>query len=159
LQWDNSRPTAMDPAKTSLPALLVFVPLAFAAAWLFAAFVVSRSGWRKFAQRYPATVQPRGMVCKSPLSRFGNILGTYRNVVRVIFGEKGIHFSVLFLFRPFHPPFLLPWSSVRRIEKTSGFFGQRYCLEITDPAGQIKVWLPLSAEPLLSQYARGLINR
>lgn len=149
----------MDPTKISLTVVAVFFPFAFAGAWLFAAFFMSRSGWRAFARRYPADAGPRETVCRSPLTRFGNILTTYRNLVCVVFSETGIHFSVLFLFRPFHAPFLLPWSSVQRIEKTSGLFGPRYCLEITDPAGRIKVWLPLTAEPLLSQYARALMAR
>ena len=143
----------MDPTKISSLVVAVFFTLTFPAAWLLATFVVSWSGWHKYALRYPAEAQPRGTVYDSPLSRFGTILATYRNVVRVVFGETGIHFSVRFVFRPFHAPFLVPWSSVQRIEKTSGFFGERYCLEITDSAGRIKVWLPVKAEADLFHYA------
>lgn len=50
--------------------------------------------------------------------------------------------------------FLLPWSSMQRIEKTSGHFGQRYYNQITDPTGRIKVWLPLKVEAHLFRFAK-----
>lgn len=147
----------MDPTKISLVVVAVFFPFAFAGAWIFATYFMARSGWRSFARRYSVSAGPRATVCHSPLTRFGSILTTYRNLVEVVFAPDGIHFSVSFLFSLFHAPFLLPWSSVRRIEKTSGIIVERYCLEIEDPAGRMKVWLPLTVEPLLLQHARALM--
>ena len=58
----------------------------------------------------------------------------------------------MFLFRAFHPPFLVPWASVRRVEKLEGFFCQRYRLDIEDAAGKIHVLLPKKVENVLFKH-------
>ncbi|HEY1051455.1 MAG TPA: hypothetical protein VGE39_16900 [Prosthecobacter sp.] len=130
-------------------------PLAFAALWIVISFVISRAGWHAFATRYPAPSRPAGRAYGSPNSWFGrHVPASYNNVVRVIFTDAGIYFYTLFLFRAFHRPFLLPWDSVQKIEKKEIFFKlfRSYHLEIEDPAGKIRVRLPLKVEADLFRH-------
>jgi hypothetical protein len=92
----------------------------------------------------------------SPSSWFGIIFACYRNVVRVVFTDAGVYFYAMFLFRAFHPPFLVPWQSVKRVEKKEGFFGHRYRLDIEDAAGEIHVRLPGKAGHDLFKYYKAI---
>jgi hypothetical protein len=139
-------------------------PFFFVGIWVSVCFVISRMGWHSFATRYPVQNRPAGTAYNSPSSWFGNIFASYRNVVRVVFTETGIYFYAMFLFRAFHPPFLVPWTSVKRIERKAGLFGPRLRMDIEDASGEIHVLLSPKVErdlfafttlpnPLLQQRA------
>jgi hypothetical protein len=132
----------------------VLFPLFFAGMWICVGFVISRLGWHLFATRYPAPSRPVGTAYSSPSSWFGTIFASYRNVVRVLFTEAGVYFSVMFLFRVFHPPFLVPWASVKRIEKKAGLFVTRFRMDIEDACGEIHVLLPAKAERDLFTFTK-----
>jgi hypothetical protein len=127
------------------------IPFFFVGMWLLVSLINSQFGWRSFSSRYPAQSRPPGVAHNSPSSCFG-FLGHYRNVVRVVFTDAGVYFYVVFLFRAFHPPFLVPWDSVKRIEKKDGFFGSYYWLEIENDAGRVRLRLPGKIEDDLSRY-------
>ncbi|RBP39628.1 hypothetical protein DES53_10955 [Roseimicrobium gellanilyticum] len=77
----------------------------------------------------------------------------YKNVVRVILTEEGVYFCVWFPFRLCHPPFLLPWESVRRVEKKDSFLlGQSIHVDVMDPVGTMHLWLRKSVEQDLLKY-------
>ena len=135
------------------PDFLPVFPFFFAGLWLLVSLIVSRRGWRSFAMRYPAPTRPAGNAYNSPSSTFG-VSGHYRNVVRVVFAGAGVYFYVTFMFRAFHPPFLVPWESVKCIERKKGFFGSSYALEIEDAAGKVQLHLPRRIEPDLSRYQK-----
>jgi hypothetical protein len=136
-----------------------FFPIAFVGIWLGVMFVISLSGWHWFAIRYPAQTRPSGTAYTSPSTRFWFFLAGYRNVVRVILTQEGIYFYVLFLFRPFHPPFLVPWESVARVEKTTRFFWPCYQIDIADSAGKIHVILPRKIESDLLRFRKRSVTQ
>jgi len=127
-------------------------PLFFVCLWVSVSFIISRTGWHSFATRYPARSRPVGQVYNSPITSFGNLLANYRNVVQVVFTDSGVYLYAMFLFRAFHPPFLVPWDSVKRVEKRKGFFVTRYQLDIEDAAGEIHLLLPLKVEEDLFRF-------
>ena len=129
-----------------------FFPIFFVGMWVLVCFIISHMGWRSFSARYAMQTRPPGRVYASPSSWFGSIFASYRNVVRVVFTDAGIYFYAMFLFRAFHPPFLVPWASVRRVEKKDGFFCQRYRVDIEDAAGEIHVLLPTKVEDDLFRH-------
>ena len=135
------------------PWFAVVFPFFFAAIWLLVGFISSRQGWRSFANRYGHPTRPAGTAYSSPQSLFG-ALARYNGVVRVIFTDAGLYCYVMILFRAFHPPFLLPWPSVKRVEKKDSFFGSYYWLEIEDPAGNFRMRLPAKIEPDLKRYQK-----
>jgi hypothetical protein len=132
-----------------------FFPVFFVGMWMFVCFIISQLGWRAFSNRYPAPVRPPGRVYVSSAMWFGNIFASYRNAASVVFTDAGIYFYVLFLFRAFHPPFLVPWESLRHVEKKKGFLRQRYRLDIEDSAGKIHLQLPTTIEKDLFRFYMG----
>lgn len=114
----------------------------FIGMWLGTTFLISRFGWAGFAKRYRSPGRPSGESFHATHLRFRLFLAGYRNAVKVVPTEAGLHVRTIFLFRAFHDPFLIPWSSVRRIEQRSGrFFGGSF-VEVEDPAGPIRMMLP-----------------
>jgi len=126
-------------------------PLAFLGMWSAVIFIVSHAGWRTFAEHYPARAAS-GTTYLARHARFGSVLGTYHNAVRVSFRSDGIYFSMLFPFRPFHQPFLVPWTSVRSAERSHILFMPRLRVAIDDPCGTIRLWLPAAAEQDVRRY-------
>ena len=121
------------------------LPFCWAALWACFCFVISRGGWHAFAMRYPAPDRPPGRMY-FPLNTSFSMLGHYGGGVRVIFADEGGRFSIMFVFRAFHPPFLVPCESVKEIKKKRFLFRTRYVLKIRDAAGGIDVILPVSIE-------------
>jgi hypothetical protein len=113
-------------------------------------------GWNSFAVRYPAQTRPEGTAHNSPSAWFGTFLARYSNVVRVVFTDAGVYFYAQFLFRAFHPPFLVPWESVKRIEKKRLLFWFRYRMDIEDSAGEIHLILPVNIERELIRYKKAV---
>lgn len=116
----------------------------FIGMWLGVTFLISRLGWAGFAKRYRSLERPPGESFHATHLRFRLLLASYRNAVKVVPTEAGLHVRTLFLFRAFHDPFLIPWSSVRRIEQRSGRFFGGSLVEVEDPAGTIRLMLPQS---------------
>ena len=116
----------------------------FAGGWFGVTFLISRLGWARFAARHRSLERPPGESFHAIHLRFRLLLAGYRNAVKVVPTEAGLHVRTIFLFRAFHDPFLVPWSSVRRIEVRSGWVLGGSFVEIEDPAGTIRIMLPQS---------------
>jgi hypothetical protein len=142
----------MPPSSSHLANFWPFFPFFFIGMWILVSFIISRMGWRSFSRRYPAGSRPAGRAYLSLSLWFGSIFASYRNVVRVVFTDAGIYFYPMFLFRAFHPPFLISWASVRRVEKKNGFFFRGYRLDIENAAGEIHVLLPEKVKDDLCKY-------
>jgi len=130
------------------------LPFCFIGLWVFVGFIISRLGWASFAQRYPTRGRPMGIAYRSSSTWFGGLFARYGNVVHVIFTDAGIYFFTSFLFRAFHSPFLVPWESIKRIEKKTGLFWSSYRIDIEDAVGRIRVTLPTSVENALLLHRR-----
>src|SRR5437016_4404327 len=102
-------------------------------------------GWGSFAKRYPAQARPEGNAYSVLSCCFCNVYNRARGI-RVIFTDTGIFFYMTFLSRLAHPPFLLPWESVKRVEKRHGFSGEYYIMEIKDAAGTFRLDLNRNIE-------------
>lgn len=125
----------------------------FAGTWLGATFLISRFGWTGFAKRYRSPERPPGESFHATHFRFRLFLAGYRNAVKVVPAEAGLHVRTVFLFRAFHDPFLIPWSSVRRIEQRSGWFLGGSFVEVEDPAGTIRLMLPQAFAARASRFS------
>jgi hypothetical protein len=146
----------MSPPGTNGQEFWPVFPFFFVGMWVSVSFLISRMGWNSFAVRYPVETRPTGSAYNSPSTWFGFSLAHYGNVVRVVFTEVGVYFYAFFLFRAFHRPFLVPWESVRRVERKRILFWSRYRLDIEDAAGEIHVILPLSIEHDLLRYKKAV---
>ena len=114
-------------------------PFAFVGMWIFVCFIISRMGWIRFATAYSSDYRPRGRSFSVPSVAFGATGTRYSSVVRAIPTEVGLYLYAFFLFRAFHPPFNLPWSSIERVEPYSFLWNRGYILHIRDEAGSFQM--------------------
>ncbi len=136
-----------------------WLPFACLGLWLFTWFV-KLADWHHFARLHPATSRPPGRKYLADFALVQHSSAHFyihwpmKNVVRCVFSAAGIYFYVHWLFRPFHPPFIMPWESVRSVEKMSrrtlppgsliGVSRTWYRIYIEDPAGKIQIRLLVS---------------
>jgi succinate dehydrogenase/fumarate reductase cytochrome b subunit len=113
----------------------------------------AKGGWSSFAKRYPAQTRPAGKAYSVPSWTYCNVHWNARGV-RVIFTDAGIYFSMLFYRRLAHPPFLVPWESVKGIKKERRLLGEYSVLEIEDAAGKIRLDLSRELEHVLARYQK-----
>lgn len=132
---------------------LLYFALKFAALWFVVLFILSRFGWHKFARKYGSRKPLSGQKIVATTMKFGPAGTRYKNGVRLIASEEGLYFRVVFLFRAFHAPFLLPWQSIKQIEKGTGWLWGRYVIHVEDPAGSFHLRVSEAAGVQLMQYA------
>lgn len=115
--------------------------VAFPAGWCFVLFVISWiGGWRRLARRFPAAGRPTGGETYYLLS--GSMgMAQARGTLILTIAPAGLYLTNLFLFRPFHPPLLLPWSGVRTLEQRKSLFGGYWVLVFEDAGTTVE--LPL----------------
>ena len=82
-----------------------------------------RSGWGRLGRRYPAGRRsagrrPAGAAFKRASVRLNG--RWYHDTADVRIGGGGILVSLPPVFRPYHPPLLLPWDDVTADETTTG---------------------------------------
>ena len=111
---------------TSSPDVLpLWFPVFFLALWFaISAIIAFVGGWHTLARRYrgePTTVVDRVTFASGQL---GVMRAHYNNCLTVSIGPSGIGLKVLFPFRFFHPPLLVPWEDIAACERwrTFGLF-------------------------------------
>lgn len=136
--------------------LLPLLPPVFVVGmWLFMGFIFSRAGWEAFAKAYGIKERPAGPRFSAPHAVFGGV--GYKNVVRAVACDQGLWFHCLFLFRMFHPPFLLPWQSVVEVRRLDGFFIHGWQLRVHDAVGGFGVRFNRDFRTVLEKYRPDLV--
>lgn len=135
----------------------VFFPFAFVWMWLFVCFIISRMGWIRFASAYPSHYRPPGRSFTVPAATFGTIRIRYNNVIRGVSTEVGLYLYLFFLFRAFHPPFTLPWSSIERVETCSFLWSRGYILHVSDDIGSFQMYIGHELAKELNRYVPHLL--
>lgn len=114
--------------------------IGFPLLWTGALGLISLIGWRKLAMHYREMRQPEGERIGSSRSLRIN-MANYNGVIHARAGRDGLYLSVMFLFRPFHPPILIPWSDLQAM-------GPRNLLVFTyfqlrpAQAPSVNLWIP-----------------
>lgn len=102
--------------------------------WLFFLKRNASLGWSSFAQHHPskAPLGKDGYACRWLVFQPDNPRG--RSAAHLTLTGEGVLFSVeVFIFRPFHPPFLLPWKSIDLSKDENG----EPCLRALTQAGTL----------------------
>ena len=102
--------------------------------WLFFLKRSASLGWSSFAQHHPsdAPLGKDGHSCRWLVFQPDSPKG--RTAARLTLTNEGVLFSVeVFVFRPFHPPFLLPWNSIHLSEDEN----RAPCLRALTKAGSL----------------------
>ncbi|MCA9917630.1 MAG: hypothetical protein KC445_06725 [Anaerolineales bacterium] len=90
--------------------------------WSVIVYLISRlGGWGSMAESYPYH-EPRAAECFSMQSAIVRLTLSYKNVLKVCADEEGVYFSMLFLFRPGHSPFFVPWEEITGTKKLYLFY-------------------------------------
>jgi hypothetical protein len=92
--------------------LVFLLALGFLAFWLILLLLLAvLGGWQRLATSYLATALPDGQRWRFQdcALRFGL---SYNGCVQVVASREGLRLSVLFPFRPWHPPLYFPWQEV-----------------------------------------------
>jgi len=89
------------------------------------------SGWRVLAQRYQTSEPPPRELQSFQSGRVG--LVAFKSVLNVGTSDRGLYLSVFFPFSLAHPPLLIPWSEISRVEEVNNFFQDSYRLYIGTP--------------------------
>jgi hypothetical protein len=121
--------------------LAIFCSVAFLVTLVNLMVATIPDDWNLFAKHYPPMMRPIG----------NSYPAFYSRGERVIFTDDGLYFYKIFLARPGHPPFLLPWSSIKSIHKCRGFFRNSYIFKIKDDVAKLELELPETVEQELSE--------
>ena len=82
---------------------------AFVALWVFVLWLISWAcGWRRLARCFADTSLFRGEITPFASARIG--FGNYNGALNIGATDFGIYLATMRVFRPFHPPLLVPWT-------------------------------------------------
>lgn len=124
------------PAPASL-AFLLF-PLLLPVLWVVITFALSFGGWQQLAARYRVPTLPAAAdVSLLGYAKVGWV--SYKNALRAGACHEGLALTVFFLFRPFHPPLLIPWQAVGSVESTTFLWTTTYSVTLStgDGTGEV----------------------
>lgn len=102
-------------------AIFAGVLIVFPLFWSGVLGLISLGGWRKLARQYREMRGPSGDRLPGARSIRLN-LANYNGVISAYAGREGLYMSVMFLFRPFHPPVLIPWGDIQPQGSANIFF-------------------------------------
>ena len=122
--------------------LAVLIPLAFAAFWVVLLLLISAvGGWLRLARTYGTTAPADGERWRFQDCTLRYALG-YNGCVRVVASREGLYLSVVFPFRPWHPPLFFPWPEVS-VTRERLWFGRRVRLTLSgEPSVPVRLREP-----------------
>jgi hypothetical protein len=101
---------------------ILLVPLAlvgFVAFWCLILKLLSLGGWSRMARSYEARSRPEGIRFGGRSARMASV--NYSGSLTFIVASEGLYIAPMFLFRPAHPPLLVPWSALTATESELTF--------------------------------------
>ncbi len=112
---------------------LLLLPLV----WVGVSLVLSRmSGWSRLGEQYVARGGASGHV-----ERTSGVVGAsrYKNALKIAGDSRGLHLSVLGLFRIGHPPLHIPWSALETKRDSRRGWGETLIFEVRGVGTRIEV--------------------
>ena len=114
--------------------LLALIPvLGFPVIWCLALGAAAQlSGWNKLAKLYPdhdTHVDNWQGFC---WGMFG--IAGYKGCLWIAVAPQGLHIRTgpFWMFRPFHPPLMIPWSAIKSVDASTYWFRKVYRIELAD---------------------------
>jgi hypothetical protein len=104
--------------------VIPLIPLFAAGLWMVIMVLLSEvGGWRVLARRYPAVEgAPRDAVRTFRMASIDLRRGAlplpvnYGNCAKIAITPAGLHLGVMVFFRFRHPPLLIPWTEIGRLQ-------------------------------------------
>lgn len=121
--------------------------------WLFVAASLSWvGGWHSLAKLYPRTGAATGDdlgACSISLSR-GIFAINYNNSAHITLCQGGLGLETSSLFRRYHPPLLMPWSSIGKCERQKLLFEE--VTAVIPSGGHVEILLRGNAGVKVYEY-------
>ncbi|TWU56386.1 hypothetical protein Poly51_22960 [Rubripirellula tenax] len=133
---------------------LLMIPFA----WVFVSFLLARiSGWSRLVKPYSAGEVSDGAFVADESARFRTAtLGAIQYHSCVTFGinDTSLRMSMPFLFRLGHPPLVIPWDQIHRVEADNRLYSHRVKVSIGKPTliraalpGWVRYRMPMDIRP------------
>lgn len=95
------------------PLLWFLTPLGFVAFWCFVCWVISLGGWRRLG-KFQTDEKPTAKYFGMQSAIVG--AGQYKGCLTIGLCDEGMYLKVLPLFAVGHPPLLIPWQAIERVQ-------------------------------------------
>jgi hypothetical protein len=113
--------------------LIALLPFLIAGWWCFVVWILSvMGGWRRLAAQYRARRPPTGRRLSMQSGKIGFV--NYNGCLTIHASDDGLWLSVMALFRPGHPPLLIPWSKIHNRQTRRIWGRERVAFEVGSPA-------------------------
>ncbi|MEO0558494.1 MAG: hypothetical protein AAF170_09950 [Bacteroidota bacterium] len=119
--------------------IVLLVLAVFPLFWSGVCIVIGMMGWSRLAAAYRTEAEATGETFRLVTGMVG--LSSYRSVLTVSLEPEGLRLAVMPLFRPGHPPLLLPWGDLLNVRKSTVLFSTAYAFE-TEQGGHVTIRLP-----------------
>lgn len=139
-------------------AIIGGVLIGFPLFWCGILGLISLGGWRRLARQYREMRGPSGDRLPGARSIRLNI-ANYNGVISAYSSREGLYLSVMFLFRPFHPPVLIPWTDMQLLGSVNILFFSYQRLRV-GREGTVSLWIPQKWYAHILPYLRnaGLVQ-
>ena len=134
----------------------ILAVLGFAAFWSGVVLLIGRFGWHMLAGAYRTDAPASGRQIRLVTGRIG--LSNYSGILNVSIEPDGLRLSVMSMFRPGHPPLLIPWEDITEIDVRSQVLGTSYELNIGEP-WVATIALPGRVIDAIAEYGEALRAR
>lgn len=143
---------ALLPFGFGLAVLLFVLGVLVLSVWGLSLFFAKAGGWSSLAALYATDRQPEGPVYRSQTVELGGLV-RYRRSLTVSTSAEGLYLALPTWFYAKHPPLLIPWEAVVRVEKGWLYWGKAARLVIGEPkVGTLG--LPMSLFERVRPYLR-----
>lgn len=88
----------------------ILFAIGFPFLWVAVARLLAQRGWQRLAQAYATERPAAGQRVRVSSVRINGV--SYSNVVQIRVAPEGLYLWVMVLFKPGHPPLLIPWSAI-----------------------------------------------
>ncbi|MEO8272185.1 MAG: hypothetical protein ABI557_20915, partial [Aureliella sp.] len=100
--------------------------------WMFVLRMLSRlGGWKKLAQRFPATGNETGKTFRFQTGYIGWV--RYKGVLTLVINPNGLGLSAVFPFRIGHPAVFIPWDEFHNFQEVKKFMHTVVVMDAGDP--------------------------
>lgn len=122
-------------------------PLFFIGMWMFVlTLLASLGGWRALARLYPApdgapqdAAHTFGMTSIDLRRGFLPMPVSYSGCITIAITPAGLHLRVMAFFRFRHPPLLIPWTHLGRLEPGRTLFGRTLAIHPQDTGVRLRM--------------------
>ena len=94
----------------SIEIAIVAIPLIY----FSICFLFSRMGWYAFSSKLSMHCPPDGVKFRE-VSGWFNPIAAYRKNLSITISHEGVYCEQGFIFRPWHPPFFIPWEFLDQV--------------------------------------------